>query len=166
MHPALSNHTQMRLHAPAASMLGPPLCVSSPTPLPPCHTTYAAPHLVLAYTLCLLCSYSAYFCPENASRFYDTPFVSSRKFDVGWASGIIGHVISNQSLEFYDRIMSNYTSLIGFEVDFMDFNYLLYNDFVTSLTAAREYDYLLTGSSPSLFCFWPGGAALHALTRN
>jgi len=75
-------------------------------------------------------------------------------------------VISNQSLEFYDRIMSNYTSLIGFEVDFMDFNYLLYNDFVTSLTAAREYDYLLTGSSPSLFCFWPGGAALHALTRN
>lgn len=83
--------------------------------------------------------YSAYFCPENASAFYNMSFVSSRHFDVGWASGVIGHVAANRSREFYGTIMSNYSSLVGFEVDFMDFNYLLFNDLVTDLTSARVW---------------------------
>lgn len=121
--------------------------------------------------------YSSYFCPEAAAQRYGLPFLSSRHFDVGWAKGIVGDISPTHSFEFYDRIMQGYDgafsnqtgALVAFEIDFMDFNYLLYNELLTNESA---YDTWATGLNnaaakhglPVQYCMGLSNEMMHTLT--
>ena len=78
---------------------------------------------------------------------YNLPFIDSRYFDAGFTSGKISTVAADASNTFYNRLFEEYATtgtMVAYENDFMDFNYLLFNEFLTNVTS---YDTWMQGMS-------------------
>eukprot|EP00118_Oscarella_pearsei_P005534 m.25502 g.25502 ORF g.25502 m.25502 type:complete len:805 (+) comp28821_c0_seq1:115-2529(+) len=84
--------------------------------------------------------YAGYFSTANvyaANKSFE--FLTSFPFNVGWARGPIADVVPAQSADFYDAIMSQHAeSMGGFELDFTDFQFLLFTELQQSVSGSAE----------------------------
>lgn len=86
--------------------------------------------------------YSAMFCPVTAASFPNISFITSQYFRQGGEHGVISTPAPGSSLAFYSTIMAAYaaTGVMGaFEIDYMDFLLLAFDEFAADLTSAAQW---------------------------
>ena len=83
--------------------------------------------------------YANYFSVHNnyvTRKQFD--FIDSLDFQLSYARGPIANVEPHQSYQFYDYIMSQYSRSMGaYEVDFLDFQFLLFLELQEQVDAAE-----------------------------
>jgi len=95
--------------------------------------------------------YSSYWATStDGSQMPQFTFVPSVFFDAGWMFGHIGRAVADQSHAFYSYIMSlgRGWGMNSFEIDFMDFNTLLFDDFRNATTAVEAWQMGMNQVSP------------------